>query len=212
MSNRIAIGLVFTAVFAVSGTTKAQESTVAGGPSAVPWEPSGFALQVGAGVTGLMNREAREHFDRGGFWEVRAILGTDSYLGAEIGYVASSRSAKGRATGRSPALMGDGVESLLRFNGPISLGGFRLEPYALAGVSWTHYTVARRPTDPLVAADEAETFSLPMGAGWSVANGHYLVDARFVYRRMLAGRLIASDGQRIDLGNWSMGGTVGYQF
>jgi hypothetical protein len=167
---------------------------------------------VGLGITGLIKQAARDRFDRGGFWEVRAIIGTESYFGAELGYVTSSRSAKARGSGRAPALMGDGFETNLRVNRPMPVADLRLEPYAFAGVGWTHFTVSRREGDPLVASDETEGFLLPIGAGCSVARQHYLADARFTYRRMLGGKLIAADGQRVDLGSWSIGGTVGYQF
>ena len=72
----------------------AHRSEISGGLAEVPVAPTGLALQLGGGVTGFTRENARDSFGTGGYWDARAILGNQSFLGAELAYVGSAREVK----------------------------------------------------------------------------------------------------------------------
>src|SRR5437879_1578083 len=97
MKTRTMIGTlvsVFAAAAAapaLANTSGNTENVSRSSLSTVPVVPTGLALQLGGGVTGFSRQGARDQFGTGGYWDVRAILGTDSFIGAELAYVGSAR-------------------------------------------------------------------------------------------------------------------------
>jgi hypothetical protein len=67
-------------------------------PREAPASRLGFALQLGGGLTGFARRDVREDFSSGGYWELRAVLGTRRILSGELAYVGSHRRADAGAT------------------------------------------------------------------------------------------------------------------
>jgi hypothetical protein len=191
------------------------EPTIAGGAVvAAPVLPRGFAIQAGGGVTGYSKQDARDLFGTGGYWDVRAIFGTDSFLGAEVAYVGSSRSvAAPGLVGSNMALMGNGAEANLRANLPLNVGPLGIEPYVFGGVGWTHYNVINADANSSLIQDHTDAGVVPFGAGFSVAYDQLMLDARFTYRSMFSNKLVATGtNDHLDMQNWSAGMTVGYRF
>ena len=82
----------------------------------MPVVPRGFGFQVGGGVTGFSRKETRDSFGTGGYWDARALIGSRSFLGAELAYVGSARDATASGlTGRA-TLLGNGAEATVRVN------------------------------------------------------------------------------------------------
>lgn len=215
MNKRILLGLavVLSSAPALAqandGTTTANESNVL---AEVPVAPTGLALQLGGGVTGFTRQGARDDFGTGGYWDARAILGSRSFLGAELAYVGSAREAKQAAGQDSGALLGNGAEAVARVNLPLTAGSLQLTPFVFGGVGWTYYSIVNRDTIPAGMKDGANALVIPFGAGASLTYNRFIVDARFTYRPVFDDDLVANgNGDNQDLQNWAAGLMLGYQ-
>jgi hypothetical protein len=188
------------------------EPAVSGSLSSVPVAPTGLGLQLGGGVTGFSRQDARDRFSTGGYWDVRALLGTDSFIGAELAYVGSTRGASASDLTGKPALLGNGAEAVARANLPLRAGSGRVTPYLFGGVGWTYYQLINNDSNSSQIKDHANAFVIPFGAGISTTYEHVLVDARFTYRGVFDDKLVrTASNDSLDLQNWSVGLTVGYQ-
>jgi len=189
------------------------EPSVSGGLSSVPVAPTGVGVQLGGGVTGFSQKDVRDRFGTGGYWDVRAVLGTESFIGAEVAYVGSSRAATASGlTGNNPALLGNGAEAVARANLPLRAGDVRLTPYLFGGAGWTYYQLIKNDANSSAIKDHANALVIPFGAGLSASYDHFLIDARFTYRGVFDDKLVAAgNNDSLDLQNWSAGLTVGYQ-
>jgi len=211
-TRTIASSFVIAALFAAPALAQSPTGEESVSLSTVPVVPTGFSLQLGGGVTGFSQKGARVRFGTGGYWDVRAVLGTGSFLGAELAYVGSARDANATGLADNAALLGNGAEAALRANLPLTTGGLRVEPFVFGGVGWTYYNVANSDSNTSIIKDHANSFVIPFGAGLSLAWSHFLVDARFTYRGVFDDDLVATGGSDSqDLQNWSAGLTVGYQ-
>jgi len=180
--------------------------------SEVPLVPTGFAVQAGGGATAFTRQGARDRFGTGGYWDVRGVLGSRSFFGAELAYVGSARDIKAPGVSDSAALMGNGAEAVARANLPLSVGALRVEPFLFGGVGWTYYQVVKSDLNTSGIKDHANAFVVPFGTGVSAAYSHVIVDARFTYRAVLDDKLVPTTGDdHLDLQNWSAGLTVGYE-
>jgi hypothetical protein len=172
--------------------------------------PSGVAVQLGGGLTRFARKEATELFHTGGYWDLRAIWGTSSLLGAEASYRATTNNARGGLMGDAQ-LLGDGAEVAARINVPIELEGLRLTPFAFVGVGWTYYQVIEAPSSWPGNGRHAGALMLPCGAGLSGVIDHIVLDLRMTYRGAPAGELSTSDAHPVQLQSWSAGLTLGYE-
>jgi hypothetical protein len=200
-----------------TNTPNAPESTPAVSRShllaTTPVVRTGFSFQLGGGVTAFSRQETRNTFGTGGYWDARAILGSRSFLGAELAYIGSARDAT--ASGLTGgALLGDGAEAAVRVNLPIEQQRLLIEPFVFGGVGWTYYQIVNEDSNTSNVKDHANALSIPFGAGVSAAYDHFTVDARFTYRSVFDDKLVpltAGDRDHEDLQNWSAGLTVGYE-
>ena len=220
MKTRTMIGaLILSASVAVPALAQGNSSGDGSGEpvvsrslSAVPVAPAGFGLQVGGGVTGFTRQGARDQFGTGGYWDVRAILGADSFIGAELAYVGSAREIDAAGVTGKAALVGNGAEATVRGNLPLSVGALRVEPFVFGGVGWTYYDVANADANTSAIKDHANALTIPFGAGVGLHYAHFIVDARFTYRAVFDDKLVPTGGSdSLDLQNWSGGLTLGYE-
>jgi len=185
-----------------------------GSLATVPVVPTGFSFQVGGGVTAFSRQETRDTFGTGGYWDARAILGSRSFLGAELAYVGSARDATASGLTGNGRLLGNGAEAAVRVNLPIEQQRLLVEPFLFGGVGWTYYQVVNENGNSSNVKDHANALSIPFGAGISAAYDHFTVDARFTYRSVFDDKLVpltGGDRDHEDLQNWSAGLTVGYE-
>jgi hypothetical protein len=218
MKTRTLTGsLVIAALFAAPAMAQTNgngspPATVEGSLSAVPVAPTGFGLQLGGGVTGFSRQGARDRFGTGGYWDVRATLGTDSFIGAELAYVGSARDINATGVTGNAALLGNGAEAVARANLPLSAGRLRVTPFLFGGVGWTYYNIVNSDANTSNIKDHANALTIPFGAGVGLSYAHLLVDARFTYRAVFDDKLVPTTGSDSqDLQNWSGGLTIGYE-
>jgi hypothetical protein len=180
----------------------------------VPVVPTGFAFQLGGGVTAFSRQQTRDTFGTGGYWDARAILGSRSFLGAEVAYIGSARDATATGLTGGPRLLGNGAEAAVRVNLPIEQQRFLIEPFLFGGAGWTYYQIVNEDSNASNVKQHANALSIPFGGGVSAAYDHFTLDARFTYRSVFDDKLVPltnSDRSHEDLQNWSAGLTVGYE-
>src|SRR5688500_17496874 len=143
--------------------------------------PVGFGLQLGGGITAFTGEAARDMLGTGAYWDLRAVLGTRSYLGAELAYVGSARQVNVAGFDAS-AVIGNGGEAVVRTNLPLQLRAVRLVPFAFGGVGWTGYKLLSEDPDGPGVASEANVLTVPFGVGVGASYQNFTMDARFTYR------------------------------
>ena len=189
-----------------------QNREASGVLAAVPLAPTGLALQLGGGVTGFTRQGARDDFGTGGYWDARAILGSRSFLGAELAYVGSAREVNQPGVADTGALLGNGAEAVARVNLPLTAGSVQITPFVFGGAGWTYYQIVNRDSNTSSMKDNAHAFIVPFGAGASLTYDHFLIDARFTYRAVFDDKLVPTgNGDHQDLQNWAAGLMLGYQ-
>lgn len=168
--------------------------------------PFGEYFLAGGGVTNFFDEGVRNRVNTGGAWDLRLGIGSRFYLGAEAAYVGTVRDASSLGA----RLVSNGAEGVLRLQYPWETGQWLVEPFAFGGAGWTHFNVsAARPGQ----AGSDDVFEIPFGGGIMVAYQHVLFDARFTYRQTFDENLIrAADGTASSLKNWSVVGSIGYEF
>jgi hypothetical protein len=169
-------------------------------PREAPASRVGFALQLGGGVTSFANARARDQFGTGGYWELRAVLGTRGVLGGELAYVGSHRRADSMGPGAAAALVGNGAEATVRAKLPLAAGGLRVEPFVFGGAGFSHYHIVGDGDPRAMITTSRDTVSLPVGTGLVMAHENLLLDLRVTYRGAPRDR---------DLPSWAAGLTVG---
>jgi hypothetical protein len=169
-------------------------------PPEAPVSGLGFALQLGGGVTSFAGAQARDQFGTGGYWELRAVLGTRGVFGGELAYVGSHRNADSMGPGATAALVGNGVEGTVRAKLPLHAGGLRIEPFVFGGAGFSHYHIVGNGDPRAMITTSRDTVSLPVGSGLVMAHENLLLDLRVTYRGAPRGR---------DLPSWAAGLTVG---
>jgi hypothetical protein len=180
--------------------------------SEAPVAPTGVGLQLGGGVTAFSRQAARDRFETGGYWDLRAVIGLESFLGGELAYVGSARGANASGLSNDAALLGNGAEAVARVNLPIAAGSTRIEPFLFGGVGWTYYSLVNSDSNTSGMKDNANAFVIPFGAGLSAAYDRFMLDARFTYRSVFDDKLVpTANNDSLDLQNWSVGLTLGYQ-
>lgn len=177
----------------------------------VPLRHRGLALSVGGGVTDYSDRQTRDLLGSGGYWEVRGLFGTRSYLGSELAYVGSSRAFSASAAPGDAHLMTNGVEAAMRLNLPLQFTDLRVTPFIFVGPGYAHLSVVNADVVPPGMKSSDDVFVFSSGGGCTVTYQQMVLGARFTYRQLRGADLIQVGTEKADLQNWSLGLTMGYE-
>ncbi len=170
----------------------------------------GVGLLLGGGYQQFTNSGIRNQTGEGGYWNVRAVMGTREFIGFEAAYVGDARGLTGLGFSNNARLVSNGVEGVLRLNVPVMRGYSLVEPFGFVGVGWQHYQITNNNNvlSDVVGSDDVLT--LPFGGGLEYAHHGFLADARFTYRETYYNNLFGQNGG--DLNNWNVGGQIGFEF
>jgi hypothetical protein len=174
----------------------------------------GITLQGGGGVTNFTGSGATAATDLGGYWDLRVVFGTRTFIGGELAYVGSSRGTTSASLyGSSTSLIGNGGEADVRFQLPlVSGGGALVEPFIFGGVGWSQYRYSNFQLGQSARSDNVGT--VPFGGGLAFGYRGFMADARFTYRPTFDatsdffGPSVSSGG----LSSWTAGLMVGFEF
>lgn len=174
----------------------------------------GVAISVGGGVEDFTGEDMRDTSDPGGLWDIRAVVGTRSYLGFEAGYVGTAAAVDAPLGGETATLLGTTVEALARTN---FLPDSAIQPYAFLGAAWRRYDVQGEDftTSDSGMADTDDLFQIPVGAGLGYRYSNIIADARFTFRLATGEDLVVqdeADDEFAAMHTWGVSGRVGYEF
>lgn len=178
----------------------------------------GFGLSAGGGVSGFTDETARSATQDGGGWNVRATVGLNSPIAAEVSYIGSAQSIDALGIDDNAVLMGNGVQAAVRLN---LTTGFVIQPFVFAGAAWRRYDLVNTDTNTSDVADSDNVFELPVGAGFSYKFAGFLLDARGEYRRATEEDLLPSlvsdstvlpSGDQASLHRWGVTANIGVAF
>jgi opacity protein-like surface antigen len=174
----------------------------------------GAAVAAGGGVSDFSRSSAREFINTGGFWELRGVFGTRSWVGLEAAYIGAAYGIESPAD--STTLVSNGAELSGRLN--LMRNSMRerdagVQPYALAGVAWKNYQLSG-DLETADVADGDNTFEVPVGAGLAFYFAErMMLDARFAYRFAFEDELIQPVGEdEAGLDNWDVTARLGAEF
>jgi hypothetical protein len=181
----------------------------------LPRPPSGIgvAVMAGGGVTDFIGGNMQANTNMAGFWDVRVVAGTRTYVGVEASYLGTAQTIHGLGLSQDGTLISNGVEGALRLNAPFAERGVLLEPYAFGGLGWAHYHVS----DTEVATSDVnrhdDVMTVPAGAGFGVGYHGFVADVRFTYRPTFGSNLLTGTaGSNASLTTWATGAQVGWEF
>ncbi len=165
---------------------------------------SGITFLAGGGVEGYTGSLA-PRIGPGASWGVTVGLQPLKVLGVELGYTGAAndlRNSNLYPGGKGPDIVRNGGQAVLTLGLP-----FAIQPYILAGVGFSHYSVR---TGIKAAGFKDDTSGLiPLGAGVRAHVFHLTVDARFVYNVIFSQRFADRVNPQsiigihsIDAGSW----------
>ncbi len=204
MRERTLCGLLACALAAVAPVAATAQPTTS--PREL-WTPYGEYFLVGGGVTDFVDSSIKNLVNSGGTWDVRLGIGSRFFVGGEVAYVGSARSAGDLGTN----LATHGVEAVLRLQYPMEADGWLFTPFAFGGGGWTHFHLSH--PRGLTLQDHDDVAVVPAGAGVTLGHNHVLFDTRFTYRQTFGENLIrGGDGSAASLKSWAIVASVGYEF
>jgi len=228
--NSTVVGLAASAACAIgtAGAAFAQDAPVETEPPVqeityVEEEPppmifgEGLAITAGGGVSSFFSERMQDTTDVGGLWEVRAALGTRSWIGVEAAYVGTAQSIDAPIQSLDATLVGTSFEALGRFN---ILPDGVARPYVVAGLGWLHYEVTGEDfsTSSVGIGDSDDILTIPLGAGVASAFSGFLADVRFTFRPAVDSDLVLDDPENLEsddyteLHSWDLSARLGYEF
>lgn len=182
----------------------------------------GAAILIGGGVTDFANNEMDNLTDPGGEWDVRAAVGTRSYIGFEAQYLGAAQNISALGLDADAALVKTGLEGALRVNVPLTRERHAREklvviPYALGGLGWNRFDVVNDSFNTSAVSDSDNIMTLPLGGGVAFSSHGFMFDTRFLYRFSYGEDLLAVPGAGQasidrDLASWSANAMLGYEF
>jgi len=164
----------------------------------------GVDLETGGGVGGFLNSTMAAATGEQGQWTVRGVVGTRRHFPGEIAYVGSTQSVQGLTVDPTSHIIGGGLETNARFN--LLTGA--LQPYAVAGVGWNHYSVTGTTLATSAAETNADIMTFPVGAGLAYRVRGLVLDARLGFHPAFGGNLIPDQ----NMSTWDLNGKIGFEF
>ena len=173
----------------------------------------GIGVSVGGSAVGFTQGEVDQFLDTGAGWEARLVLGTRNMLAAEVAYIGSANDVDVLGTDPDALLLGSGAEALGRFN----VLEDALQPYVMAGASWTYYNLANTSRNTANLENDDNVFQIPLGAGLAYRYDNAVLDLRGSYRPAFDSELIGASGSLGDqeessLDSWRAGLNLGVEF
>jgi hypothetical protein len=169
----------------------------------------GLAVMAGGGITDFTGGKDTTV---GGSWDVRALVGTRTWLGFEASYIGGANPIKALGLSGNSKLVRNGVEAAVRAQLPLYHHITLLEPYVLGGVGWNSYRVTYVNTySSSITTSGDNTLAVPFGVGFMVGYKGFVVDLRTTIRPTFRQTILGSQGAT-GLTNWDTGAMIGFEF
>lgn len=175
----------------------------------------GTHVSVGGGVNNFIDDTARSATNPGGEWHARAAVGTRSIIGVEGQYEGGARDIQAAGVGEDAWLVSSALEGAVRLNAPIAFERGIVEPYALGGLGWQNFNIVNHEGNTAAVDDNDNLLTVPLGVGLMAGYDGLVADARFTYRYAVGSDMFGPTENGFDdnsLSNWSLGGSLGFEF
>lgn len=169
----------------------------------------GSAVMLGGGFEDFTQNAPKSQTNGGGSWDLRLAAGTRQFVGLEAAYVGAARSVNALGFTTNTTLVSNGVEGLFRLNVPVVAGQLLLEPFGFIGLGWQHYYLSKAVTTADVTRSD-DVMSMPYGAGFMMAYGMFMLDARIQWRETYYNDMFRAEGAKLN--TWGAGGNIGVEF
>lgn len=174
----------------------------------------GVAIAAGGGASGFTNEQLRDATNPGGDWDVRATIGTRSYIAFEGSYIGSAQSIDALGLDTDAVLVGNGVQGALRLNTTLN---FPVQPFIFAGVGWRRYDLTNIDQNRSDVAGSDDVLEVPMGVGIAGKWNGLILDARGEFRATADEDLVAETNpefvnDKAEMHRWGVKATVGVEF
>jgi len=183
--------------------------------SAEPETEYGIGVSVGGGIAGFTDKAMREVVtsDVAPLWDVRALFGTHTPVGVEVGYTGSAGTTRTFEGDENGTLVASTFEATAHWN---ILPHAAWNPYVFAGVGWERYDV-RGMTMPTLATGLAKSdnvLDVPMGIGVTFHDpqSHFLFDVRGTFRAAAANANLMTEenGAAAGMHAWEASAALGW--
>lgn len=171
----------------------------------------GVSVSVGGGFSTFLLSDVTDFTDPGGGWDARVAIGTREYFAIEGAYLGNVYNIDALGLDNDALLVGNGVEAAARFN--VLKGA--IQPYALAGVGWKHYSIANADRNTSSLADNDNVAEFPVGVGLAYRDQGIVLDGRAVVRPTAGSDLIdaaVANADDVRLHNLAVNLTLGVEF
>jgi hypothetical protein len=169
----------------------------------------GSAVMLGGGFEDFTQNAPKSQTNGGGSWNLRLAAGTRQFVGLEAAYVGAARSVNALGFTTNTTLVSNGLEGVFRLNVPVAAGLLLLEPFGFIGLGWQHYYLSKAVTTADVTRSD-DVMSMPYGAGFMMAYGMFMLDARVQWRETYYNDMFRAEGAKLN--TWGAGGNIGVEF
>lgn len=186
--------------------------------------PLGAGMLVTGGFKNFVEPGVTDTLTPGGYWDIRGILGTRSFVGLEAAYHGSAQDVEAIGLQSQSYVVSNGVEGAVRLNAPITQAmvpqvnleaPVLFEPFAFGGIGWQRYTLVNEGENTSDVASDDDILTVPFGAGLAISIAGLHLDGRVTYRHALYSSLLGtatSSFADTSLNSWSVGGGLGFEF
>lgn len=186
--------------------------------------PVGAGLLVMGGYNNFVEPGVTDTLTPGGYWDVRGVIGTRSFVAVEAAYHGSAQDVDAIGLQDESFLVSNGVEGALRLNAPITQAmlpavnlkaPILVEPFAFGGLGWQRYSLVNEGVNTSDVSNSDDVLTFPFGAGLALSLAGLHLDARVTYRHALFSELVGeatSSFADTSLNSWSVGGGLGFEF
>lgn len=179
--------------------------------------PMGLYGLVGGGATNFTEPGVAGPTGVGGYWDAKLGIGTRSIVGAEVGYVGSSRDVAALGLNSDAYMLGNGIEAVARLNVPITPERSKVlvEPFTFAGAGWNHYNIMTAHNNTSDIDDVDDVLAIPLGVGLGVGYSGFTLDGRVTYRHTVDSDMFGSSNSSFAsdaLNSWAAGAALGFEF
>lgn len=171
----------------------------------------GLGFSAGGGVDDFASDTMRATTGVGGGWNVRATLGTKTFLALEGSYIGSAQNIDALGLDNDALLIGNGVQGAGRLN---LLTGLPVQPFVYAGVAWRRYDITDSNINTSNIDGEDDVIEFPGGIGVSGYLYGMMADVRGEYRIATDEDLAPSRSNTGDatLDRWAVTGSLGFAY
>lgn len=174
--------------------------------------PLGVVVSAGGGAFDFVGGDLKNMTGMGGFWTVRALVGSRSIVALEGTYIGTAQTIQALGLQTNARLLSNGVQGALRVNAPIAIGKMFIEPFGFAGGGWSHYSLVSTNTQSASLQSTDNVITLPVGAGLAMGYNGFFFDARASYTFSYENNLVVSPTVNPGMDTWNAGGTLGFEF